>query len=240
MKTDIKIGQKFGKWTVIDDVPVYTKGGQRNVKVQCECGTIEYKHWSSLRLGKTTKCQNCKHLEHRINIEVGKKYKHWTVLKEGEQINGQLKYLCRCDCGIEQYFTASALTSDTRWFQCKKCTAKENGNKLQSKSGKCGDLTLSRVNRIRHKAELRKIEFSVSIEYLWNLFIHQNKTCALTGDPLNINTASLDRIDSKYGYIEGNVQWVTAQANKCKHILTMTELYEFCEKILRHANQQPS
>lgn len=80
----------------------------------------------------------------------------------------------------------------------------------------------------------------MSIEYLWNLFIYQNKTCALTGDPLNINTASLDRIDSKYGYIEGNVQWVTAQANKCKHILTMAELYEFCEKVLRHANQQPS
>lgn len=78
------------------------------------------------------------------------------------------------------------------------------------------------------------------MEYLWNLFIYQNKVCALTGDPLNINTASLDRIDSKYGYIEGNVQWVTAQANKCKHILTMTELYEFCEKVLRHANQQPS
>ena len=120
MKTEIEIGQKFGKWTVIDDVPVYTKGGQRNVKVQCECGTIEYKHWSSLRLGKTTKCRNCKRLERRINIEVGKKYKHWTVLKEGEQINGQLKYLCRCDCGTEQYFTASALMSDTRWFQFKK------------------------------------------------------------------------------------------------------------------------
>lgn len=42
------------------------------------------------------------------------------------------------------------------------------------------------------------------------------------------------------GYIEGNVQWVTAQANKCKHILSMSELYEFAQKVLNHANQQPS
>lgn len=37
-----------------------------------------------------------------------------------------------------------------------------------------------------------------------------------------------------------NVQWVTAQANKCKHILSMSELYEFAQKVLNHANQQPS
>lgn len=44
MRTEIEVGQKFGKWTVIDSTPVYTTGGQRNVKVQCECGKIEYKH----------------------------------------------------------------------------------------------------------------------------------------------------------------------------------------------------
>ena len=45
MRTEIEVGQKFGKWTVIDSTPIYTTGGQRNVKVQCECGKIEYKHW---------------------------------------------------------------------------------------------------------------------------------------------------------------------------------------------------
>lgn len=59
MRTEIEVGQRFGKWTVIDSTPVYTIGGQRNVKVQCECGKIEYKHWSSLRLGKTTQCLQC-------------------------------------------------------------------------------------------------------------------------------------------------------------------------------------
>lgn len=55
-----------------------------------------------------------------------------------------------------------------------------------------------------------------------------------------IEEASLDRIDSSKGYIEGNVQWVTYQANLSKHVMTMKQLYEFCRKVLNHANQQPN
>ena len=64
---------------------------------------------------------------------------------------------------------------------------------------------------------------------------------AITGDDIpNIRKASLDRIDSSIGYVEGNVQWVSKQANLSKHVMSMSELYEFCRKVLNHANQQPS
>ena len=77
------------------------------------------------------------------------------------------------------------------------------------------------------------------------------KECPILGIPLfirqgskelgkNPNNPSLDRIDSSKGYIEGNVQWVTYQANLNKHVMTMEQLYEFCRKVLNHANQQPS
>ena len=42
------------------------------------------------------------------------------------------------------------------------------------------------------------------------------------------------------GYIEGNVQWTTCQANISKHTMTMKELYQFCKDVLNYANQQPS
>ena len=65
--------------------------------------------------------------------------------------------------------------------------------------------------------------------------------CAITGDSIpDIKVASLDRIDSNLPYTEGNVQWVSKQANLSKHIMSMQELYEFCKKVLNHANQQPS
>lgn len=73
------------------------------------------------------------------------------------------------------------------------------------------------------------------------MFQKQNQICAITGDRIeNIEDASLDRIDSSKGYIEGNVQWVTYRANVSKHTMSMNELYEFCKKVLNYANQQPS
>lgn len=240
-RTEIKTGMKFGKWTVVDDVPIYTKGGQRNVKVQCECGAVEYKHWSSLRLGKTKQCKKCARLARRTKIEVGQSYKGWTVIGGAENINGQLRYKSRCACGYERYLTASALMTNTRWFKCKHCATLESIDTITVKNGKIGDLKLSKINSIKSKALLRKIEFNLSAEYLWSLYLSQEKRCAITGDNLpNIQKASLDRIDSKIGYVEGNVQWVTSQANKCKHVLSMSELYEFAQKVLNHANQQPS
>ena len=121
MKTEIILGQKFGKWTVVDNIPIYTKGGQRNVKVKCDCGTIEYKHWSSLRLGKTNQCMKCKRLSKRVDIKVGDKFKDYTVISEGTQINNQLRYEVICKCGFTRFMTSTALKSNTRWFQCKKC-----------------------------------------------------------------------------------------------------------------------
>ena len=241
MKTKIILGQKFGKWVVIDTTPIYTKGGQRNVKVQCECGTIEYKHWSSLRLGKTNQCMRCKRLSKRVSIAVGDKFKAYTVISEAVNINNQLKYEVECKCGHKQFMTATALQSNTRWFQCKKCASQKNVEKLTISNGKIGEVSLSILNRIKGKAILRKIDFELTPQYLWNLFISQNKQCAITGESLiTIKNSSLDRIDSNIGYIEGNVQWVTKQANKCKHILSMSELYEFANKVISHANQQPS
>lgn len=237
-RTEIIVGQRFGNWTVIDSTPIYTKGGQRNVKVQCDCGKIEYKHWSSLRLGKTTKCLSCSRKERRLPISVGDTFKNWTVVEETTDSKGYLRYRCRCSCGHEQLMRPSALNSSVRWFQCKHCATLKNIEKITTK---VGDINLSMLNRIKSKALLRNIPFSLSLEYLWNLFLQQRGKCAITGDDLgSIKEASLDRIDSSLGYMEGNVQWVTKQANKCKHILSMQELYEFSQKVINHANQQPS
>ena len=126
-------------------------------------------------------------------------------------------------------------------FSCKKCSQKLRARRTTFINGRVGDLTLTEHTRLRRSAEKRGYTFEVSIEYLWNLFQEQKQICAITGDYIpNIKEASLDRIDSSKGYIEGNVQWVTYQSNLSKHVMTMGQLYEFCRKVLNHANQQPS
>ena len=49
-----------------------------------------------------------------------------------------------------------------------------------------------------------------------------------------------NRIDSSKGYIRGNLQWVTKRVNWMKGDMLTEELFEMCNKILNHANQQPS
>ena len=236
-----KLGDTFGNWTVIDD-NTFVKGGHTYVKVQCKCGKIEDKCLSDLVNGRTKSCRSCAARSRGISIKIGDKYKSWTVIGGPELFNGtHIKYEVQCECGTTKWVQANELTNSNRNFKCAKCAAKERGAAQAERNGKIGELTLTRFTKLQRSAEKRNIEFLVSLEYLSNLYKSQNHICAITGRQINsIDDASLDRIDSSKGYIEGNVQWTTYQANVSKHIMTMEELYQFCKDVLNHANQQPS
>lgn len=133
------------------------------------------------------------------------------------------------------------LTDPNISFQCGQCAQKERGTRDRIKNGGAHNFSINRLHRLQRSAKERGYEFSIDIPYLCNLFEDQKHMCAITGDLIDsIDDASLDRIDSTKGYIEGNVQWVTKQANLSKHVMSMSELIEFCKKVLNHANQQPS
>ena len=64
---------------------------------------------------------------------------------------------------------------------------------------------------IRSGAKTRGIEFNLTIKDIWDLFLKQNRLCALTKVQMTFEkgkqtTASLDRINSKLGYTILNVQ----------------------------------
>lgn len=147
--------------------------------------------------------------------------------------------------------------------KCKSCSIKiNNKNKIGNGHKTIGELSGSFVNTIKQKAKTRNIEFNVSIEYLWDLFLKQDKKCRLsnidlnlytyniwtsTGKSRHINTsimnASLDRIDSNKGYIEGNVQWVHKVINIMKNTLSTDEFLYFCEQTYKNNkkdNPEPS
>ena len=76
------------------------------------------------------------------------------------------------------------------------------------------------------------------------MFLKQNKKCALSGVLLSFNTiaknqtskktASLDRIDSSKGYIEGNVQWVHKKINDLKSNFDEDTLIKMCNLISKN------
>lgn len=238
-----ELGTVYGAWTVISTEPII-KNGHTHLLMQCKCGKQELKDLSQVKHSKQKGCASCAARTRSRDIKIGDKFKHWTVI-DGPKVHekhGTLLWLAECDCHkTKKWFQGNALTDPNRNFKCKKCSVPERLETFLINKGAVGDFHQGKFSKIQRSANARNIEFNLTKEYLDELYKKQLGLCAITGDKLpDINESSLDRIDSNKGYIEGNVQWVTVQANKCKHILSMKELYEFCKKVLNHANQQPS
>lgn len=74
---------------------------------------------------------------------------------------------------------------------------------------------------------------------VWELFLKQERKCALSKEEIRFpsnykdktGTASLDRIDSNLGYVEGNVQWVHKDVNKMKSDFSEEYFICWCKKI---------
>ncbi len=236
-------GDKFGYWTVIDNTPII-KSGHAHIKVQCKCNKVATLCLSDLIGKRTTRCKSCKAQGKTLLIKIGDVYKDWIVIN-GPKISHYHSVMwearCRCCDLSTRWLQGNELTNPNKCFCCQNCAAKKRGRRLTKRNGRVGDLTKEQHTRLKNSAKTRNINFNVSIEFLWNLFILQKSTCAITGDIIdNIKEASLDRKDSNLGYTEENVQWVTKQANLSKHIMSQKDFISFCQKVLNYANQQPS
>lgn len=142
---------------------------------------------------------------------------------------------CLCNCGKNIELPSNALTSgnnitcgnksshigealDPRWFQYK-------------------EISISYLNSIKQNSIKINREYNLSPEYLWELYINQNKKCFLSGIEIcfknkltnSEQTASLDRIDCSKGYVEGNVRWVHKWVNIMRSNFTDEEFIYFCK-----------
>lgn len=137
-------------------------------------------------------------------------------------------------------------TAIKRQISCKGC--KPTGSKHYAWKG-CGELPHDLFTTYKHSAIAKKLKFSISIEYLWNLFVSQNRRCALTGEELYFHktfkskkdkTASPDRIDSNLGYVEGNIQWIHRDVNKLKKNIPNERFIQICLSVAKHLPDQTS
>jgi hypothetical protein len=147
---------------------------------------------------------------------------------------------CKCDCGNIKTIQGGLLLRGIQ-TSCD-CKRKEYGKNKSIWKG-CGDISGNNWGRIERNARRRKIPFELTIEDGWNLFLTQNKKCALSGDVLHFNdrsstftdrTTSLDRIDSSKGYIKGNVQWVHKDINMMKQGYEQDKFIELCKKVANY------
>lgn len=165
------------------------------------------------------------------NIKAGDKFWRLTFL-ESVKVGKNKKYKFLCDCGNEIIsFFYPIKNGRTKSCGCyKKDVASKTFWKGHEDIGQkfWGDL-------IRN-AKKRKIEFNITKEYVWDLFLRQNKKCALSGLDISFKKnifyeCSIDRINSNKGYVKGNIQLVVKEINYMKNKTDNKEFIDMCKKI---------
>jgi hypothetical protein len=168
----------------------------------------------------------------------GKKINNWTVLgdivcyKSPSGKTYHTKWLCQCSCKSEPKMVDKLQLFKGATKGCYECTGKRHsGGKNQNWKG-YGFIPSSLVTHIKHGAKSRKIKYSLSNKYLNELWVKSKGKCALSGIDIHMpKTASLDRIDSSKGYIQGNVQWVHKNVNIMKRDIPQKEFIKICKAI---------
>ena len=163
----------------------------------------------------------------------GDKYGKYTIIDNNIIIENEAKILCKCDCGKSKLVSCYTLFKRTA-TQCSECGNSMKKDKNPSWKG-YGNISGRIISKLRRDANKRSIIFDVSIEQLDSLYIKQKAICALSGQQLSMShtnlTASLDRIDSKIGYIMSNIQWVHKDINMMKKHYNEKYFIEMCRLV---------
>lgn len=180
--------------------------------------------------------------------EIKKIRKDWSGNKFGKllllaykyNLQSRQYYLAKCDCGIEKIVPVDCVRKGTI-KTCNTCP-KPTGKDHVEWQG-VGEISKCLWNYIEHSAKIRNYEFSINIKYAWELFLAQNRRCALTGWEISFEpsyklrhtrTASLDRKDNNKGYVEGNVQWLHRKVNRIKHTMHNDDFISMCKDITKN------
>lgn len=136
---------------------------------------------------------------------------------------------CICDCGK----TIVVMSSNFSKYRIKSCGC------LKGKvHDGYGEITGNLFGRYKRGAKIRNISFEISAKDMWEIYIKQNKKCAISGVEIPITkperTAPLDRIDSKKGYTTNNIQWIHKSINTMKWNLSQKDFIQWCKVIAKN------
>lgn len=175
---------------------------------------------------------------------IGEKFHYLIInsLEKDTKYKGYHWAICTCTlCGKINFRTQTRSVIGGRTKSCGCMKAKFP--KLLGENSNCftglGQIRGQTWAKIKRKAAIRSLEFNITLEYAWCLYLEQSGLCALSGQPIHFGrsghnketTASLDRKDSTRGYTEDNVQWVQKDINLMKRTLTDEEFINYCKQV---------
>jgi len=164
----------------------------------------------------------------------GEVYGSWTVISLSLDGKSRLrKVKCRCSCGAEFLVSCPDL-----------CTGKSKRCRGCGYSSDRRFTGRTFVGVLRNSARVRGINFDLAWGYLERLLESQQGRCAISGVEIvfpkssysvktSERTASVDRINSSCGYIEGNVHWVHKDVNLMKWNLSVARMVSVCISVAK-------
>lgn len=177
-----------------------------------------------------------------MECKIGTKFESLTILDIYKNEKNKTEVKCICNCGNE-YITLLPYFKAGRKKNCKECGRKKQKENIKlfykthsytqhhNFSG-FKEIPLSFFNSIILNAKRRNIKFDITIEYLYELYIKQNKKCYFTDIELILNkdscNASVDRINSNIGYELDNIIWIYKPINNMKNDISIERFIEIC------------
>ena len=228
-------GKIFGRLTAIE--PIY-ENNIRKWKCACICGNVIIVSTSQLNAGNKSSC-GCIHEDYKTSL-INKRYGNLIVIAfEGYGITSRPLWLCRCDCGKDVVVSSKNLNrKSTTHCGCKR---KENISKAVRKE--YGESTKhSLILAYKGNARAKNLIFELTDNKCIELF---EDNCYYCGKPPSniINRKNMygeytyngiDRLDSKLGYVEGNVVTCCQCCNYMKNKYTEKEFLDIIRKIAIH------
>ena len=181
----------------------------------------------------------------KTSTKKGDVYNNLEAIEYSHKVNNVVYWKFKClICNNEHV----ARLYDTRRGRVKSCGC--NKNKGSNNGQWKGHLGISgrTYSHYKENAIKRDISFEVTLEELWQAYLNQERKCPYTGidlileckdiDARTPSNASLDRIDSKLGYIDGNVQWVYKPINVFKGTFSHAEFINLCKLVTENHGKQ--
>lgn len=177
----------------------------------------------------------------------GKTFGYWKVICRAPTDKHRTRFWAECKCGrIQKVYSNHLLRGLTT--QCVYCSNQEKHplEKYEDIPKTFWKEFQKRACGEKARESRRHLKFNLTIEDAWNLYIKQNRKCALSGVDIGFcidfkykkngskyyqHTASLDRIDGNGNYELSNVQWVHKDVNLMKNVFGEVYFLDMCKRI---------
>ncbi len=222
-RTNDRMGQIFGKLTVIGKVPK-NSGRLQKWLCKCECGGEKIVAGADLKMGRVKSC-GCLHR----SVVPREKFGKLTAIKKSHKtVHGTWMWICQCECGNKKTVNTSSLTSGTT-------TSCGCAQKLPY-----GVAALKSVYKMYIKsAKERNYELKLSLDEFKKI---TGENCYYCGrEPSNERKVGnstgkyvyngIDRIDNNKGYIPRNIVPCCLPCNKAKSTLTTEQFFDMVKRI---------